>query len=208
MDKDRRMRILQLLVSVILVTASASAFAYGPFDYTNPIHVRDKLPIVEKWHFNADVEGLTGTMAGGDIGGHLWYVIRSFPNHHRALSSMARLWRQHMPKNQIPAGVEPHRTPEVLFERAIAFAPHDGMVRLLYGSHLHRIGELDKALDFYEQAEKLKPDSPELHYNLGLLYTDIKSYDKAKEHAIRAYSYNYPLPGLKKKLIAAGVWSE
>ena len=59
---------------------------YGPYDYTNPIHFREKLPIVEGAHFDAGVESLRGHLKknAGTLDGDLDYTLRAFPNHHRA----------------------------------------------------------------------------------------------------------------------------
>jgi TPR repeat protein len=48
-------------------------------------------------------------------------------------------------------------------------------------------------------------NSPELYYNLGLLYLDMKDLRQAKEYADKAYGEGYPLPGLKNRLERAGV---
>ena len=66
---------------------------YGPYDYTNPTHFRDKLPIVNDYHFNARVENLVGgnKEESSHPGGDLNYVLMAFPNHHRALAAMMRL---------------------------------------------------------------------------------------------------------------------
>ncbi|MFQ5761078.1 MAG: tetratricopeptide repeat protein [Acidiferrobacterales bacterium] len=197
-----------IIVAVALLAFPLGAGAYGPFDYTNPEHVREKLPIVEQYHFNINVENLTGTMPGGSIGDHLWYVIRSFPNHHRALNAMARLWRESLQEGRTPRGLDPEKTPDFLFYRAMRFAPHDGVVPLLYAIHLHRMKKYDQALKMYKRAEELLPRSAELHYNLGLLYVARREYGLALSHARQAYKLGYPLPGLKTKLIAAGVWKE
>jgi tetratricopeptide (TPR) repeat protein len=191
----------------LVVTIALAVSAYGPYDYTNPEHVQDKLPIVEKNHFTPDVELLRRGKSSEFIVQDLAYTIRAFPNHHRALNSMARLWEQYIQKGQIPPGANPNQTPEYWFERARQFAPHDGVVPLLYGIHLHRLGKLDEALVRYKESEKLLPDSAEVHYNLGLLYVAKKEYGLAKRHARKAYELGYPLPGLRNKLIAVGVWT-
>jgi Flp pilus assembly protein TadD len=79
---------------------------------------------------------------------------------------------------------------------------------MLYGIHLYKSGEFDSALTQYKAAEKMQPESAEIHYNLGLLYYHKKEYDSAERHARKAYSLGYPLPGLRAKLIESGVWSD
>lgn len=200
-------RILSILI--LLSAFSSSAFAYGPFDYTNPEHFRDKLPIVEEYHFNSDVENLHAGMGNNVYPSvELMYVLRSFPNHHRALNSMGRLWREARKENAIPAGIPPRNTAEDYFEKATKFAPRDGTVILLYGIHLHSSGKNVDALASYKQAEALMPGSPELYYNLGLLYLSMNNLKMARSYAIKAYNKHYPLQGLKKKLIRAGAWEE
>ena len=88
----------------------------------------------------------------------------------------------------------------------MAFRPNDGAVWLLYGIYKHRKKEYEDALRNYKEAEKLIVGSPDLQYNLGLLYFDMKMYSMSLEYAKKAYSKGYPLPGLKKKLIRAGKW--
>jgi hypothetical protein len=199
-----------VVVGAMIVTFPLGVRAYGGCDpvcdYTNPQHVRENLPVVERHHFNADVEQLRATMPGGYIAEHLWYVIRAFPNHHRALYSFTKYWRQHLQRGKTPKGIDPSVTAEFVLDRAMKFAPQDGMVRLLYGFHLQKLGKLDEALVRYKEAEKLIPNSAELHYNLGLLYIDKEEYGLALLHAQTAYKLGYPLPGLKHKLVAAGVW--
>ena len=154
-----------ILVLLLLTIPTTSTFAetdfanfgsnprdYGPFDYTNPEHFRGKLPIVEQYHFNSDVENLRGTMEGGSIGGHLLYVIRSFPNHHRALVSVTKLWAEYGTATRPPPGVAPDQTPDFLYQRAINFAPTDGMVRLLYGIYLLDVGRKEEAIERFDQA--------------------------------------------------------
>lgn len=181
---------------------------YGPFDYTNPEHFRDKLPVVEKGHFNSDVETLRKGMSSNYVASDIAYVLRSFPNHHRALNAMDRLWREHQKNNTFPPGILKSNTPEFYFAKAMKFSPQDGYVRLLYGIHLHTVGKHQEALNRYKEAEPLLPNSPELHYNLGLLYLKMGDKEQAKAHAIQAYSRGYPLEGLKIKLIKVGAWEK
>jgi hypothetical protein len=176
---------------------------YGPYDYTNPEHFRDKLPIVEVNHFTPAIETLRDPETAG---AHLWYTINHFPNHHGALNSMAKLWRQYLAKGEIPPRVPRGKPPEYLFERAIKFAPHDATVRLLYGIHLQKMGLPERAITLYKQAEELQPSSAEIHYILGLVYAEQKDYQLAVLHAKKAYKLGFPLPGLRNKLIRAGVW--
>lgn len=182
------------------------ANAYGPFDYTNPVDVRDKLPIVETYHFDRGVDSLRGHAQSGpqNLGGDLDYTLRAFPNHHRALDAMGRYQLQ--AKQAPPPGAR--YTAECYFERALAFAPDDAVAIMVYGIYLVRKGDKDAALERYREALALMPDSSELHYNMGLLYASLGRYEDALAEAHVAYGAGYPLPGLRNKLERAGVWRD
>jgi tetratricopeptide (TPR) repeat protein len=166
---------------------------YGPFDYTNGDHRTNKLPIVEQHHLNDEIENLT--QKGGYVWDDLDYILRAFPNHHRALYSMARY--QLMVKRPPDAR---YYTAECYFERALRLKADDEKVMQIYGIYLHKKGEHEKALEQYKKAERINPGSPELQYNTGLLYYDMKDYKSAQIYADKAYAGGYPLPGLKRLL--------
>ena len=171
-------------------------------DYTNP-QDRLGLTVVEQFHFTPQVEhlqhGATDTL-GGDIG----YTLEHFPNHHRALAAMAKLALRD--KNRKPPGA--HYTIECYFDRALRLRPDDATVHMIFGSYLLALNQSDAALDQLEQAARLEPQNATAHYNLGLLYFKRKDYAQARASAKRAYELNFPLPGLKNKLVAAGQWQE
>ena len=56
--------------------------------------------------------------------------------------------------------------------------------------------------------EATERKSAELFYLLGLVQFDLKDYAASREAAKSAYALGYPLPGLKRKLAAAGQWSD
>jgi tetratricopeptide (TPR) repeat protein len=174
--------------------------AYGPFDYRTQ---RDKLYIVEGAHFTQDVEGLRRG-ASGTIGSDIDYTLRASPNHHRALIAMANLGRKL--NTEQPQGAK--YTVACYFDRAIRFAKDDSVVRLVYGTYLARAGKRAEAVQQLELADSLDPNNANVHYNLGLLYLEMKDYPKARENARRAYALGFTLPGLKKKLEEAGQWEE
>lgn len=210
-----RTRIGILCLALALGFAPASAqtirfegFTYGPFDYTNPQHYRERLPIVEEYHFNSDVENLRDTMSGGSIGSHLLYVIRSFPNHHRALVSFTRLWERSGGPVDPPPGVGPQQSPDYLYRRAIEFAPTDGVVKLLYAIYLVDNDRREEAMPLLDQAAELASENADVNYNLGLMYLKLGQHEKAAAHGTRAYEMGHPLPGLREKMIAAGIWQD
>jgi tetratricopeptide (TPR) repeat protein len=176
----------------------------GPYDYnsgearTNP----QKIPIVERHHFTPVVESLARGQSTSYVMGDLDYTLRAVPNHHRALQAVVRYeLRERKPDPRF-------RDAKCWLERASMFAPRDGVVQLIYGMFLARQKSYDAALERYLAALDLIPESSELHYNMGLLYFEMKDHAKALEHAQRAYALGYPLEGLKSKLIAAGKWSD
>lgn len=172
--------------------------AYGPFDYRDPINKRDSLPIVERFHFTPDVESLRQGRSGSVIG-DLRYTLRAFPNHHRALSAVARYG---LGGGRIPAD-DYIPSVDCYFERAVAFRPDDAAVRVIYANYLYKRGEQDDAREQYEEALRLAPDSIEINYAAGLYFVDIGDLDRAKALAEIAYGNGYPLPGLRNKIAAA-----
>ena len=181
------------------------ANAYGPFDYTNAADFTNKLPIVETHHFEPEIERLqndprTGMLPGVDLD----YTLRAFPNHHRALNSMA----QYEIKTKQSPPPKSRYTADCWFKRAIYFSPKDGVVRMLYGNFLQIKKDYPAAKEEYQRAIELSGNNPTLNYNFGLLYFDMKDYEAAYEQAVLAYSAGFPLPGLKKKLKSAGYWKE
>lgn len=179
---------------------------YGPWDYTNPTHFRDKLPVVEKAHFTPEVESLKGhRKCGGDrcqLRGDLGYTLHSFPNHHRALIAMVRYYLDGLAESDGPLTY----TPDCYFDRAMRFKPSDGTVVMIYGYYLSKRGKPEAALSQYEKAVEMMPNSAEAHYNVALLYTDNGDYERARKHAHLAYELGFPLQGLRRKLERKGQW--
>jgi hypothetical protein len=177
--------------------------AYGPFDYSNPTHKAEKLPIVESFHFNSDVESLKRGMTGHLPGSDLDYTLRAFPNHHRALYSMGRYALQH-PNSRVPPGA--NWSGECYFERAIRFRDDDPVVRIVYGVYLSLAKRYPEAIEQLQEARRLDDQNPEVHYNLGLLYEKTGQDELALQHAKKAYEIGYPLKGLRNILVRKGVW--
>ena len=171
-------------------------------DYTSA-EDRSGLAVVENFHFSRAVETLTKGMTGS-LGAVIGYTLEHFPNHHRALASMAKLGLRL--KTAQPTGAR--YTVSCFFERAIAFAPQDVTARMVYGSYLLSMGQDATALEQLDAASRLAPEHATIQYNLGLMYVKKKEYDKASVHAQKAYALGFPLPGLKNKLKAAGKWRE
>ena len=176
---------------------------HRPLDYNDP---QDQYQIkinVERNHFTPNVEALIKGQTG-DLAADIALTLRAVPNHYRALYAMSQ-WQL---KNGFPANDERIWPVECYFKRALLFKPDDATIYMLYGIYLHKAGKLDESLEKYKQAEKYSPDLTELHYNIGLLYFDMKDYNKSLIHAQQAYKQGYPLPGLRNKLIDAGKWKD
>lgn len=173
--------------------------AYGPYDYRRD---KDKLWIVEKHHYAEGVESMTKRVTL--LGGNLDYTLRAFPNHHRALLTMMKFgFREKTPR---PPGT--NFSVECYMIRAERFRPDDAMVKVIYGLYLMKTGQTNKAIQKLEAARALDLADPNVPYNLGLAYFELKQYDKALENAHRAYAGGFPLPGLRDKLKRAGKWRE
>ena len=177
---------------------------FGPYDYRSADQATKNL--VERAHFTRGVETMTqpatttlGTMAG-DVG----YVLRVFPNHHRALITMMRLGERH--KTDLPpsAGF----TVDCYFERAIRFRPDDTVARLLYAQYLakHKHNELVKY--HIVMAQKFAGDNSMSHYNVGLVAYEVGEFEIALVQAHRAMALGERRPELEQQLRKAGRWSE
>lgn len=174
--------------------------AYGPFDYRTD---KNKLQVVESFHFTPSVEHLQQGKSGS-LGADLDYTLRAFPNHHRALYAMMRL-ADRSPAGQ-PRGAQ--YPVECYFERAIRFRPDDAQVHVLYGFYLIGRKRTEDARKQFETAEKLEPTDPQVLYNLGLGYADLKDYDKSLAYAHKAYKAGVRFGGLRERLQQAGRWRE
>lgn len=207
------MNTMKWLAAALAVVASGHAFAaknycgeitngYGPFDYYDPT-TADMLPRVIDYHFTEDMQR-TLVGATGLLGADIDYTLRAIPNHPAALALMARVAL--MTKVvKLPGANYPV---ECYFDRAIRFRPNDGVARAGYGNYLSTLGKIDQAIVMYKAAVDLNPTDAAINYNLGLLYYKNKDYDNANLYAKKAYALEFPLPGLKNLLVAAGKWTD
>ena len=179
------------------------ANTYGPWDYTNPIHYRDRLPVVERAHFDANVESLVKGTTAALPGGDLDYTLRAFPNHHRALYSMGRYSLKHSDR-RIPPGAR--YSGLCYFVRAINFNPDDAKVRVVFGIYFYMQEKYQQAIEQLKVAIGLNEHSAEAHYNIGLVYERLGELELAVQHARTAYDLGFPLAGLRNKLQRHGVW--
>ena len=178
------------------------ANAFGPFDYRT--ERGNNLHLVESAHFTPMVESLvrgnTATAPGGDLD----YTLRAYPNHHRALLSVARLGERER-KGQ-PNGMR--YTVDCWFNRAIRFRPDDLTARMIYAGYLYRNARSEDAARQLAVVAKNAGDNPFTHYNAGLVYFEGKNYEQALLEAHRAIELGFPREELREKLKGAGKWSE
>jgi len=178
---------------------------YGPFDYANPVHRQEYLPIVEEAHFTPDIKNLIKGETS-TIGGDISYTLRAFPNHYPALIAFAKLSLREKGAER-PIGSDERYTVECYFDRALRFKPGDAMLRAIYANYLQRLGgRQDDAMEQYQEAFRLQPENATTNYNLGLMYLKEKDYEQAIVHAKTAYELGFPLPGLRNKLMKTGKW--
>ena len=86
--------------------------------------------------------------------------------------------------------------------------PDDATVRMIYANYLSstRVKRFKEAVPHYELAEQKLKNNPNLFYNMGLLYFNLKDYNKSRDYARKAYAGGFPLSGLKDMLVKAGKW--
>lgn len=171
---------------------------FGPYDYRKD---RDKLNIVESFHFTAPVEALISGISG-PLAGHLDYTLRAFPNHHRALIAMMRLGA----RLKVEKVDKAKHSVECYFERATRFAPDDAIARMIYAQFLGSKARIEQADRQLEYAGKTDLENGLTQYNVGLVYLEIKQYDKALAQAHIAMRMGVPRMELKTGLAALGKW--
>jgi tetratricopeptide (TPR) repeat protein len=177
--------------------------AFGPFDFRQAASLPQEYNLVISAHFTSDVEqNIKGN--SGYLAGDLDYTLRAWPNHPGALASMSR--ESLLEKKMTPDGAK--WPVDCYFLRAFQFAPDDGVPHAVYGTHLIAVGKEAQAMDEFKRAVALDPENATINYNAGLAFFKAKDYDKALYHAKKAYAKDFPLPGLRNKLIAAGKWND
>lgn len=181
--------------------------AYGPYDYTNPTDVREKLPIVEDYHLTDQIyrDALSGKVVDM-LAGHLDYTLRAFPNHHKALYAMGMYQAAlaQTDKSQLRSVTQRFHSAECYFQRALQFRPIDSGVHGTYGLYLNKIGKVKEALESMQRALQIDPESVEYNYDIGLIYLKLNNLEQASVHASKAYRGGYPLPYLRDELRRRG----
>lgn len=208
-----RSGILSISILFLLTSFSSTAWSqvavcgnlqnhFGPFDYRTA--TPNNKNMVERAHFTSKVETLRGGNTSITPGGDLSYTLGVFPNHPRALMAMMKLAERE--KKERPR--DSAHTMACWLDRAERFQPEDAMVKAIYGIYLSRKGKKQEALTKLDEALALGAPSPNIDYNIGLIYFDLGEFDKSLRSAHRAYAGGFNLPGLKAKLKRAGKWRE
>lgn len=209
---SRHTPLLALLFVVVTTFASPSmaqvseslcgplANAYGPYDYRTS---KKELEVVERFHFTSPVEALVRG-ATGSIAGDLSYTLRTSPNHHRALLAMMRLAE----REKLPQANGAQYSVDCYFDRALRFQSNDTFARLLFAQWLMKTGRDADARTQLKAVADLAGDDPFTHYNVGLVYMDLKAYDLALVHAHKALALGLARTDLRDRLRAVGQWVE
>lgn len=173
---------------------------YGPYDYRTE---REKMRIVEPYHFTPQVEALIRGQSGY-IGGDLSYLMRTSPNHHRGLMAIMRF----VEKTNSPQPPHMQYTINCYFDRAIRFAPDDTVVRVLFAMYLNSIDKKPDAERQLREAITYAGDNPLSHYNIGLVLLEVGNFDLALAQAHKAQALGLTRPELEDKLRSVGKWRE
>lgn len=176
------------------------ASSYGPFDYRTD---QDKLPIVNGAHFPPIVEALIRGNTG-PLGADLAYTLRTFPNHHRALVAVMRYGQ----KTKSPQPRDLPRPVECYFDRALRFRADDSIVRMIYAQFLFANARKAEAEQQLEAAAHHAAGNGFTHNNVGLIYFDMKEYQKALAHARKATELGFDPAALREQLRSVGKWEE
>ena len=188
----------------------------GPWDYRADHYVAEpgdqsshehKRGMVEGAHFTQRVELLIGGKSSAGIGAagqDLNYTLHAFPNHHRALMAVMKYGER--AKSDKPDGLK--YTVECYFERAVRFQPNDAVARMLYATFLTKNNRVPEAVAQLEFSTVVAKDNAFTHYNIGLVYFDMKNYGKALAQAHRAQALGFERTELRELLKGVKQWQE
>lgn len=174
---------------------------YGPFDYRTA--QPSQRYIVEIAHFTHGVETLTKG-ATGPFGNDIGYTLAVFPNHPRAIQTLERLAERE--KSDPAKGTD--MTVDCYYARGMAFAPDDLVFRMFYVSYLIRRNRPEEARKFLDYVVERGSDNPLTQYNAGMLFFDMKDYDRALAQAHRVMAMGMTRTDLRDRLNAVGRWKD
>lgn len=174
---------------------------YGPFDYR---YEKDRrLRIVDIHHFTPQVEALIRGVSGY-IHSELNYVLKSSPNHHRALMALIR----YAARLKTPWIKEMDHSVECWLNRAVRFAPDDTVVRALYARYLGTIDRKAEGIAILDAGLRYTEENALSAYNFGLIYLELGDAERALKQAHKAIESGYTAPPLADALKLIGKWRE
>lgn len=188
--------------------------SFGPFDYRPDKYVYEttygshkaRVNIVERAHFTIETEMLVSRKSGLVVapGADLSYTLKVFPNHHRALLTLIALSE----KEKVDKPRDSIYTVDCWFRRALTWTPDDNVVKMIFSTYLLKTNRRKEAEEQLEIAARQAGENVFTHNNLGLVYYDMKMYDKALFHAHKTYELGMTIQTLKEQLQGAGKWVE
>lgn len=215
-----------LLIIVLTATSAVDLFAqqvpgcgsleasFGPFDYRPDTYVYEStykshkalVNIVESAHYTIETEMLVSRKTGLVVstGADLSYTLKVFPNHHKALLTLIALSE----KEKVDKPRDSIYTVDCWFRRAVRWTPSDNVVRMIYATYLQKTNRTKEAEEQLEIAGRQAGDNVFTHHNVGLIYFEMKLYDKALLHAQKAYGLGFTIETLKDQLKNIGKWME
>ena len=173
----------------------------SPWDYRK---VKQFYALVENAHFTPQVEGLIRGQSGSLPGPDIEYTLSVYPNHPRAILAATRLSErdQTQNRNRLPRPVECY------YEMALRFAPDDAVIRMLYARFLAARQRKSEAISEVQAALQLSDGNPLTQRNAGLVYIEMKEFQRARELAY-VLQRSYPNEDvLRKALVGANEWRE
>ena len=181
----------------------------GPWEYRRERYLpRDRanadwiLADVERNHFPPQTEMLIRPKSRY-FGADMSYTLIRYPNHHRALAAVVRLGERE--STEKPMGSD--YSIECWFNRAVRFTADDPVVRGLYADYLARRSRPEEATEQLIWMERAAAGNALTHYNIGLLYTEIKKYEEALTQAHKALELGMPnIDELRRRLMQSGHW--
>ena len=198
---------------VVSAQGSCSFSLSGAHDYRPGKYVYENtykshgvlLGLIESAHFTRNVETLQSSKNGtGKPGPDISWTLRVYPNHYRAMIAMVGLGD----KDKTPQPIGSDYTVECWLQRAIAFAPDDNIARMIYVQYLikeKRESDAEKQLTLVaDQAG----DNAFTINNIGMLYFDMKNYEKALSYSHKAYELGLGIYTLRDQLKSVGKWSD
>ena len=170
----------------------------GPFDWKDKANVAH----IEAAHFGPNIEGLIGTE--WDLAGNLSYILRTVPNHPRALAAVIRFGERF--KTNKTQHLQ--YSIECWFDRAIRFRPKETIPQVMFSQYLAKQGHIDAAMKHLEMATLNAKDNGFSHYNIGLMYMTLKEYPLAAASARRAKELGFRRTNLEDELRRLNRWLE